>query len=208
MRDKLIVVEDFFDDPDAVKNCALDIFNSIYDSFINDTTQNYPGCRTDVLANCAPHIQKELKEKLEYHVGKKCSDLRSCFHITNSIHGLGMVHCDSGYRNLVGLVYLNEFYPENTGTKIVKCKMKNIPHDPDRVSRFYESCTTKNCDTIQSFVDYKKNNYNTLYKDSIVVQGEYNRMITYDSGFYHTPDNYFGFNLYNSRLTLPFFANT
>ncbi len=205
MNNKLIVVENFFDDPDSVRKIALDVFNSIDGNSLNDSGKFYPGHRSVNLDKFAPHIFEELKSKLEFHTGEKLSFLKAYFHMTNGSHGCGHVHYDR--YDLAGVVYLNEFYPQNTGTKVVKSLVSGLRELPELLVNFVKANQTKDYDFVQNQAKLKKELTKKYYKDSIVVQGEYNRFVVYDGRMLHTPDNYFGFNLYNSRLTMAFFAN-
>lgn len=205
MHNKLIVIEDFFDDPDSVRNHGLKYFSSIKDNVFNDKGDSYPGFRSFKLSKYLPHIHEEIQSKVEFHTGEKFSYFASYFHLTSGCHGCGMVHYDRKY--LAGVIYLNEFYPENTGTKVVKSLVPGVRELPELLYKFPNAASSKDYDILQNFAKLKRERAEQYYKDSIVIHGEYNRLVTYDGKFLHTPDNYFGFNLYNSRLTIAFFAD-
>ena len=205
MKNKLIVVEDFFDDPDSVRRIALDTINSLNCNGLNDIGYHYPGHRSGHISDCAPHIFEELKSKVEFHTRVKFSFFKGYFHMTNGSHGCGSVHYDR--YDLAGVVYLNEFYPQNTGTKVVKSLVPGIRELPELLVNFVEAHQTKDYDIVQNQAKLKKELNKKYYKDSIVVHGEYNRLVVYDGRMLHSPDNYFGFNLYNSRMTIAFFGN-
>ena len=149
---------------------------------------------------CAPHIYEELKSKLEFHTGIKYTELFAVFHLTTGSHGRGMIHIDTGYYS-AGVVYLNEFSTQNTGTKILRSNIPGLGEPKQLIPSFRNASTTKDYDIVQNFIK-EKNYYDDDYRESIVVHAEYNRLVTYGANYLHTPDDYFGFNLYNSRLTL------
>ena len=205
MNNKLIVVENFFDDPDSVRKCGIDFFNSPNGNIFNDNGKTYPGFRSYKLSKQFPHIHEEIQSKVEFHTGEKYSKFTATFHLTNSTHGCGLIHFDRKY--LAGVIYLNEFYPQNTGTKVVKSLVPGIDELPELLFQFPKVSQSKDYNVLQDFAKLKRERAKEYYKDSIVIHGEYNRLVVYDGNFLHTPDNYFGFNLYNSRLTIAFFAD-
>lgn len=205
MKNKLIVVENFFDDPDSVRNYGLDIFNSPNGNVFNDAGKSYPGFRSENICKFLPHIHEEIQSKVEFHTGEKYSKLDAYFHLTSGSHGCGLVHYDRKY--LAGVIYLNEFYPQNTGTKVVKSLVPGVTELEELLFLFRDTSQSKDYNLLQDFAKRKRKAYEENYKDSIVIHGEYNRLVCYDGNFLHTPDNYFGFNLHNSRMTIAFFAN-
>jgi len=223
MENKIIILEDFFDDPDSVRECGLDILAKTYNNFSNDGRNFYPGCRSKSLEICAPHINNELRTKVEYHTGRKYSRFDAYFHLTTSLHGCGLVHRDgknkstvgNNYRYSAGVVYLNKISPKDSGTKIVTEKpgFDNLPEEVKQKfyeiysDKFYQASVAKNYNFLKEYLEEKKNIVNCQFEDSIVIQSQYNRLITYHADFLHTPGNYFGMNLYNSRLTIAFFTN-
>jgi hypothetical protein len=193
----LKIIDDFFEDPYKVREIGLNLLKSQHSCILNDNGRNYPGIRV----SCSLEIEDYVKEKIKNLVNKNILEFNSAFHITSSIHDCGLIHQDG--ERLAGLVYLNENPPKNCGTILCNKIYENFEH----TRGFNEASSTRDIDFIRSFANQKKIFNEKNFTISTTVENKFNRFILYDGQQYHAPHNYFGNNLYNSRLVLVFWVN-
>lgn len=193
-----LVIDNFFDDPDWWRDVALKMISDRYDCILRDEKNNYPGVRITF----PDDLKDILTNKLFEHFDSVC-DLHAAFHLTTRIHGDGFVHTD-GNRDHAGLIYLSPNPPENTGTSLYSYEDFN-EYDGDTLRLFWKASRAKKLDLEclaewQREKDYHRDK-NTLVK---TIDNVYNRFVTYPGTRPHAPNNYFGNNLYNARLTIVF----
>lgn len=189
------IVDNFFENPNDIREIGLNLIQSKTNYIINDEGISYPGVRVD----CPPILTYFIKSKIENLFNKKIKNIISMFHLTSNVHECGLIHHDS--EEYAALIYLNPNPFKNCGTSFHHL-IGNTPTAPP-VKNFAKSNTTKNIEEIQSFVKYKKNYNKTYFSDPYkVVDNQFNRFIFYTGKQYHTPQNYFGDNLFNSRLII------
>ena len=193
----LEIIDDFFEDPYKIREIGLNLLKSQHSCILNDTGNNYPGIR--VL--CPPEIMDYVKGKIEHLLNKKILKFNSAFHITSSIHKCGLIHRDG--ERLAGLVYLNENPPKDSGTILCDKKYKNY----EDIEGFQEASSTRDINFIRYFGNQKKIFNEKNFTINTTVENKFNRFILYNGAQQHAPHNYFGNNLYNSRLVLVFWAN-
>tara|TARA_R110000868_G_scaffold258129_1_gene515364 strand:+ start:2723 stop:3337 length:615 start_codon:yes stop_codon:yes gene_type:complete len=196
----LILIDNFFEDPQKIRNCGISdlIFN--HRSIINDDIGFYPGIRTKDLELINPDLNDTLKTKIEEMTQKEVV-IRSQFHLTSSIHKWGLIHTDECV-DIAGLIYLNENPPVDSGT--ILCDQIETP--PPIGKEFSESSTTQNLDDIREYAYYKQIYNQRYFKVNCTVQNKFNRFILYNANTKHAPHNYFGNDFIDSRLVLVFWA--
>jgi len=205
MKKTSVVIDDFFDNPDEIRNIAIECLKLCTDNLINDPRDNYPGVRTNHLGVIQPELHVELKHKVQEIWGAKFPTFSSYFHATTEIHKLGLCHSDPN--DVAGVIYLNPTAPPNSGTQLVDAWNGNdfrFTFEEDR--NFHNACKTHDIAEIENYAKMKEKINSAYFKTSINVENRYNRLIMYDAKHFHGPGKYFGHNLNTSRLSLVFFG--
>jgi hypothetical protein len=180
MKTQIIVIDDFYSNPDQVREFAL--------SQPFDVVGNYPGART------VPHITDGVKNTLSEimsHAGGKVTDwlesggYTGAFQICTSIDKT-WIHADN-YNTWAGVCYLTPDAPLSSGTALYRHKSSG------------EFSKTNN--------DYEGNDY-TKWDMVDYIANKYNRLVLYRGDLFHASLHYFGDNMYNGRLFQTFFFNT
>jgi hypothetical protein len=157
------------------------------------TTGNFPGFRTKSFANA------EIKAKFEKIIGKKIINFphgeikdennytiyNGSFQYTLSNHK-SWIHIDN-YNNWAGVLFLTPNAPLNAGTTFYEFNDKSIT-DIKEIYKYSQ--------------DFSK------WKLIDRVGNIFNRLLLFNSNRFHISDEYFGTNIYNSRLFQVFFFTT
>ena len=185
MRTNLIVIDDFYTNPDQVRNFALE------QPF--DVKGNYPGHRTR--PHVTPATKQYIQDIVEFHTKSKISDwpdeeYNGAFQYTTQ-KDRSWYHVDST-TNWAGIVYLTPDAPLSGGTSFYRSKIdgtmvSNVP-DNQVLKKFSQDNTKWEC------VDR--------------VGNVYNRLILFNSKRYHISDDYWGSGLHDGRLFQTFFFST
>lgn len=187
MKTNLIVVDDFYNNPEDVRNFALN------QSF--DINGNWPGSRTKSFLN---ESTKEGISKILFNHGGKVIDwndkdgLTGSFQITTALEK-SWIHTDS-FNTWAGVCYLTPDAPIEGGTGLFKRKHTN------------------SMSLIKSGAEEEM--YGTeaqdLTKWDLVdkVGNIFNRLVLYRSNLWHCSLNYFGSNNNDGRLFQVFFITT
>ncbi|NBP58018.1 hypothetical protein EBU71_16065 [bacterium] len=182
-KPRMWIVEDFYDDPDSVREFALN--QTYYDDpgFIGKRTRQqffFPG----------------MKERFEQIMGMRITNWES--HGMNgrfqhNVAGESLTwHTD--FQKYAGLIYLTPNAPYSAGTRMAAFKANRVRHCSDP--------RIMDCFNQISFLD------GTEYEDVDVVGNVYNRLVIYDGGLIHAAKEYFGYNKDNCRLWHMFFFDT
>ena len=124
------VVDNFFDNPDVVRDYALQqTYETNRPGVIN-------GLRSKPLTQINPKLQEEVREKvltLFYDMDRDHleTDIRSYFHKNIPYHkgdNMGWIHQDLPTSIIAGLVYLTPNPDPESGTSIFR-KIKNVDQD-------------------------------------------------------------------------------
>jgi len=191
MKTDIIVVDNFYKDPQAVRNFAL--------SQDFDMKGNYPGHRTRQLAT--ENIKEKFQEMLKFNgkltnfsfIKDPNSISNGCFQITTS-YDRSWIHNDEP-ENWAGIIYLTPNAPLNAGTSFyilneITTEIKDIKSYSDNDSiKEYTSDLTK-------------------WKIVDKIGNVFNRLILFNSKRFHMSDDYFGTTKENGRLTQVFFFST
>jgi len=179
-KPRLWIVEDFYDDPDSVREFAMN--QKFYDDpgFIGKRTRQqffFPG----------------MKEKFEQIMGMRITNWESHGMNGRFQHNVGgeAITWHTDFQKFAGLIYLTPNAPYNSGTRMAAYKQNRVRHCSDpRIMDCFNQIT---------FLD------GTLYEDVDIVGNVYNRLVIYDGGLIHAAYQYFGDNLDNCRLWHMFF---
>lgn len=182
MKINLIIVDDFYQNPDAVRNYAL--------SQNFEVSGNYPGLRTK------PYLPDDLKQSIQnliYFAGGKITEwfessgYTGAFQICTAMDRT-WIHADH-FNTWAGVCYLTPDAPLSAGTALYKYK------DTGEFS-------LKNKEVKYDGYDYTK------WERSDYVANRYNRIVLYRGDLFHASLDYFGNNHQNGRLFQTFFFNT
>lgn len=179
MKATLIIVDDFYVNPNAVRNYALD------QKF--DIKGNFPGSRT------RPYLPDDVKESIQYYMqfaGKitywfEETGYSGAFQIATA-SDRSWIHGD--HHNIwAGVCYLTPDAPFSSGTA------------------FYQHKSTGHyTDQKLNYEGYDLTKYNLVDR----IGNKYNRLILYRGDLFHSSLDYFGSNLENGRLFQTFFFDT
>lgn len=179
MNLELMVVDNFYVNPDAVRDYALSLpFN---------VTGNFPGSRTK------PYLPDDLKNAIQYWmnpVGKITNWFESdgytgAFQLATA-QDRTWIHADH-FNNWAGVCYLTPNAPYTGGTGLY---------------RHRQSGQFKRTDQDWEGYDYTK--WDLFDR----IGNKYNRLILYRGDLFHASLDYFGNDLNTGRLFQTFFFNT
>jgi len=195
------IQDNFFNNPKKIRKLAIEKLAEKYDCIINDNVPYYPGIRCDINGEIANKIQNFLR----YLYGSNTKLVGAKFHITSSIHGEGLIHRDA--EPFAGLIYLNENPPNCSGTIICsKNDQNNIKNNDIYKENFQIASTTTDIEIIRNFSKSKKKFNKENFNIDFEIENKFNRIVSYEAkSLWHAPNQYFGNNLFNSRLVLVFF---
>lgn len=182
MNVNLIIIDDFYSNPDSVRNFAL--------SQEFNVTGNFPGSRTKEF------LTGDVKEAIEFNMqfAGKVTDWMNhdpetsytgAFQLATA-NDRTWIHADY-YNMWAGVVYLTPDAPFTGGTGLYRHKATN---EFRRINSNYEG-----------------NDY-TKWDLFDRIGNKYNRMIIYRGDLFHASLDYFGNNLQDGRLFQTFFFNT
>jgi len=179
MNLQLLIIDDFYVNPDTVREYALN------QSF--DVTGNYPGRRTK------PYLPADLKSAIQYWmdpVGKitnwhEQSGYSGAFQIATAADRT-WIHADH-FNKWAGVCYLTPDAPLSAGTAIYKHRSTGQYRRSDK--------------------DYEGQDY-TKWELVDRVGNKYNRLVMYRGDLFHASLDYFGENITDGRLFQTFFFDT
>lgn len=189
---RLFVVDNFYEDPYAVREFALK--QTYYEG------EGAVGFRTR-----KQFLFDGLKERFEEIMGEKIQDhtkdnygwydsgingrFQSCTAGTNQVY-----HCDS--QKWAAVIYLTPDAPPESGTSFYRHKETKIHHNSQidwSTDVGYKVFNQK------TFLD------GTPYERVDTVGNVFNRLVIFDGGLIHSGNNYFGWDIESSRLFHIFF---
>ena len=202
----MIIFDNFFDDPDPVRQLALSCqFNK------DGGHTSVPGRRSDHLKYIDFNIYNSFQNRLLdiiFGQGEYSVTLDVRFALVPEHYEEGWVHTDSSNEHdpvtMAGLVYLTPNAPLNAGTSIYKQKDNITPIDYGSLKHdFYADKLQVSMDEYRTARD----THNSWFDKTVDVSNIYNRMIVYNSRQLHRENKFFGTTKENTRLTLLFFGN-
>jgi hypothetical protein len=190
------VVDNFFDDPAAVRKFALSL------DYKTDPEGLWPGKRSERLHTVNRGFFDNFSGKflsLFYDIE---NDERIrwimdvSFQMIDSSYGEGWVHSDSSL--ISGVVYLNNDFDSDAGTTIYKAKTLGVKpiHSDKKIEEVLKQKDNSS---------YRKEN-NDQFEESIVIKNKFNRLVAFDGSSYHAGNTFKGSTKDDSRLTLVFFV--
>lgn len=196
-KDTVWVVDDFYEDPDAVREYALQ-----QDFHEGGVGRGFIGRRTD-----KQYLFPGLKEKFENIMGKEITHWE--YHsengkFQNCIAGEPITwHCDS--QKWGGLLYLTPNAPYKCGTALYAHKFNRARSYNDKDYEIEWRVPPENGEPVM----YGGEHFDGTNFEPVDVMGNiYNRLIIFDASCIHAASEYFGYNLKTGRLWQMFFFDT
>ena len=192
METQLLITDQFYNDVDAVREFALQQDFSI--------TGNYPGNRTISFLNDS--IKETIESIIEPHAGKVVywseDQYTGAFQYTTS-RERSWIHADQTTK-WAGVCYLTPNAPHSAGTGIFRHKETGLIRAPKNEDGSLN----------RELIDYIGKDSQDMTKWDLVdvVGNVYNRLVLYRGDLFHMSLDYFGNNLYDSRLFQTFFFTT
>ena len=180
MRTNVIITDDFYSNPDQVREFAL--------SQDFDVTGNYPGSRTRSFLN---EDTKQAIIRIIQNAGGNVTNwheadgLTGSFQITTS-SDRSWIHSDY-FNGWAGVLYLTPNAPYSGGTGLYRHKASGNHY---RIDTDYESQDMTKWDLFD------------------VIGNRYNRLVMYRGNMFHSSLDYFGSNKLDGRLFQLFFFDT
>lgn len=192
MNVNLIITDDFYQDPDPVRQYALNQEFTVYG--------NYPGQRTH------PVFYDSLKNSIQYlvqHAGGKITqfeefEYNTAFQYTTAKDS-SWIHSDQTTM-WAGVCYLTPDAPLTAGTALYKHKATGLYKAAVKADGSYDS---ELMDKI-----YLDSRDLSKWEMVDIVGNKYNRLVLYRGDLFHSSLDYFGTNQYDGRLFQTFFFNT
>ena len=194
-----LVVDDFLDDPDYV----LDLAETV--EYNDPDYTNHPGVASknkiheldqelfDIILQKIFGYYWDLNNPVKFRVDMEFQKIEK--------NGIGIIHLDTTHGALAaGVIYLNQDIDRDTGTSFYKLTdpdYKIKQHEfLDPIARYHAGEHVDGLDNIC------EKHYN-MFEETMRVQNQYNRLVTYDSNVWHTATSYGD----QTRYTLRFFIN-
>jgi len=190
MRVNALIIDDFYSNPEEVREFALQQEFKV--------RGNYPGMRTEPFAN--EDIKETIESIIEPFAGKITrwhTEYTGCFQYTTA-YDRSWIHADS-WNDWAGVLYLTPNAPASSGTGIFRHKKTGLVSWDLKVRTKEE---TENCEAIHEAQDYTKwevlDNFGNVF----------NRLVMYRGDNFHQSMDYFGKDINDGRLFQVFFFNT
>lgn len=183
-----IIKDNFFEDPDWIRNYALSGKVQYWPGGEHPSGANYPGMRSNALNLIENAIFEEVANGIYDILGVDYSTpsyIESFLQYCVADDGNSWVHRDTLYFNPthVGLIYLTPDPPPDSGTILYQAPADYVyGRDPELDSGNPDD-----------------------YKIKKVLDNKYNRFVMYDPDEFHKSDQYFGTNIRDGRLFIVFF---
>jgi len=183
------IMDEFFDNPDEVRNFAL---NQVYEK---DLIGNWPGTRTREIAHIDNFFYTSLFNFLEFSPSEY--NISSNFQITDESYDQGWVHKDKSI--YTGVLYLSKNPIVNSGTSLYEESEYDTKYPDEKRNWILGNKTA------EEIVKYREDN-NNQFKEIVNLENLYNRLILFPGTIPHRANKFFGKNKEDSRLTLVFFV--
>lgn len=186
MKTNVIITDDFYGDPDSVRQFAL--------SQTFDITGNFPGARTKSFLNADI---KEAIQTIIWPAGGEVTnwfenDLRTgytgAFQLTTAEHR-SWIHTDH-YNKWAAVCYLTPDAPISSGTGLFQFKKNGARTAQEMGNESYDA------QDMTKWIMYD------------VISNKYNRLVVYRGDLYHSSLDYFGSTPEDGRLFQVFFFDT
>jgi hypothetical protein len=192
METQLLITDQFYNDVDSVREFALQQDFSV--------KGNYPGNRTISFLN--ESVKETIESIVSPHAGKVIywseDQYTGAFQYTTS-RERSWIHADQT-TEWAGICYLTPNAPHTAGTGIFRHKETGLIRAPKNEDGSLN----------RELMDYIGKDSQDMTKWDLVdvVGNVYNRLVLYRGDLFHMSLDYFGTDLYDSRLFQTFFFTT
>lgn len=192
---RFFVIDDFYKDPIAVRNFALEQTYFEGEGAVGHRTRNqflFDGLKE----RFEQIMQIEIADHTENNFGWYDQGINGRFQYC--IGGVPQVfHCDS--QQWAGLIYLTPDAPPQSGTSFYRHKKSKVFHESQIDWSVGDNGNVFSLDT---FLDP------TPYERQDMVGNVFNRLVIFDGKLIHSGNDYFGHNVETGRLFQIFFFNS
>tara|TARA_B100000287_G_scaffold394488_1_gene408572 strand:+ start:314 stop:922 length:609 start_codon:yes stop_codon:yes gene_type:complete len=199
------VVDNFFPDPYSIRSTALKAQNPT-------KHLRYPGERFEIPPNLGDYTLSLIRE-YDPHVSISERDPHGMsFNFINASYVGGVCHADGGFSRYNCIVYLTPNPPPESGLEIYDDFYSYESEYPSHIrncNRVKEKFLYSSRNFIDRFLFKRHGIKNSLkhQKNKIAISNKFNRMVLLPSSMIHRPQNYFGKNRRDCRLTLTTFLD-
>ena len=197
------MVEDFYENPDAIRKFAL-AQKYTYCKDIKNIEYVFPGCRTQDLFKINPVLFANICKKLisVFHNAEHDYmgwQITTSFQIVTAEYGQGVIHRDQN-TIFAAVCYLTPNAPLNAGTSLYK---PNNSFDEAK----YEQALQDNDARFKTGEIVMDTGYHSMFDEVVKVNNVYNSLIIYEGDTLHAANQFFGENNKNGRLAQVFFVS-
>lgn len=198
------IVENFYEDPDAVRTFALNQKYQ-YRHQLKDVPYVFPGARTKDLSVINKPLFENVSNKIislfhnsEYERMRWA--IATNFQSVSEDYGRGVIHTD-GNAVFAAVLYLSLDAPLDSGTSLFR---KNKQFD----QAAYEKALKDNDKRFAQGEIVMDTSYHAMFDEIVRINNVYNTLILYEGRHYHAANNFFGKTLKDSRLAQVFFVSS
>lgn len=202
MRNRLfptLVVDGFLDYPDELVDYAKTLDYQCAEN------HNWPGKRTNSLHLLSNDLFMYIGNKILkcYGFSNFTYKATAFFQLVDKNYHKGWVHSDDDV--LTSIIYLNKKNNLNSGTSLYKPKKfyTTTINITDK-HNFFKKMSENDDYIMTKEVKEKLEENNDLFEETLNVKNLYNRMISFESGIFHSAND---FSIEEPRLTLIYFFN-
>ena len=181
MRTNVIITDEFYSNPDSVRDFALKQDFAVRGNFPGNRTDTF--LTDDVKVTVQNIVRGAAGEITDWHARP---GLTGCFEIATALNR-SWIHTDH-HNTWAGVCYLTPDAPHTGGTGLFRHKASGATMSHELAE--YESQDMTKWDLVD------------------VIGNKYNRLVMYRSDLFHTSLDYFGSDLHNGRLFQLFFITT
>ena len=199
-----ICVEDFYDNPDSIRQFALS------QKYEKTDDGKWPGKRTAPLHEINPILFDQFCNKLFsiFYDFDTCGKIqwivRTSFQLIdplvddpNNIKNTGWIHLDGTSAVFAGVIYLTPNANLHSGTSVFRLKNKDTIDETDAKIKYYRDGIDENYDEL-----LKK--HNSSFEETITFNNVYNRLVAWEGNQWHGVNNFYS---EEPRLTQVFFVS-
>jgi hypothetical protein len=197
------ILENFYEDPDAVRTFALSQKYQ-YRHQMKNAGYVFPGGRTkDISLINKPLFEKVSNKIISLFHNPENELMRwqitTSFQSVSEDYGRGVIHTD-GNTVFAAVLYLTPDAPLDSGTSLFK---PNKQFDEERYQWSLKE-NDKRFDAGQKIMD---TNYHSMFDEIVTINNVFNTLILYEGRHYHAANQFFGKTLKDSRLAQVFFVS-
>ena len=197
------VVENFYDNPDAIRQFALKQHYT-YCHEVENIDYVYPGGRTKDLSYLDTLLFEKICKKLVtiFHNAEHDTmrwQITTSFQTVTAEYNQGVIHTDHN-TVFAAVLYLSPDAPLSAGTSLFK------PNKQFNETKYKQALVDNDARFKQGEIAMDTS-YHAMFDEIVRVNNVYNTLILYEGAHYHAANGFFGDSLENSRLAQVFFVS-